>query len=471
MSKRKRALILTDLEITGIADKGKAVGREPEGRVVFVEGGAVPGDCVDVLVNKARKGYYMGKMIALKRPSSDRVEPFCQHFGVCGGCKWQHLDYEAQLRHKQEVVESALRHLGKMPVGEILPILPAPETRFYRNKLEFSCSNKRWLTREEMADETISNRQDVVGFHPAGAFDKIIDIEQCWLQSEPSNALRNAIRELAQEQGLEFYDAAIHQGYLRNFIVRTSSLGQTMLLLSVGRDEPKKLKRLTDSILERFPELTTLMYCINGKLNDSYQDLDFHALHGPGYIEEQLGTVRFRVGPKSFFQTNTQQAENLYATVAEFAGLDGSQNLYDLYTGVGSIGLYLAAQCRQVVGIEEIPAAIEDAKVNAAINGIENCRFYAGDVRHVLSEDFAREHGLPDVVVTDPPRAGMHADVVQMLLQLAAPLLVYVSCNPATQARDFQLLHEKYDLLKIRAVDMFPHTHHVETVAVLKLRS
>lgn len=384
MSKRKRTYILPDIEITGIADKGRSVGRDPGGRVIFVEGGAIPGDCVDVRITKVKKGFLTGKMLEMKRPSTDRVEPFCKHFGVCGGCKWQHLDYAAQLHHKQQVVESALKHLAKVPVGEIMPILPAPDTRYYRNKLEFSCSNKRWLTNEEISDETISNRQDVVGFHPAGAFDKIIDIEHCWLQPEPSNALRNTIRELAQEQGLEFYDAATHEGYLRNFVVRTSSLGQTMLMLSVGLDKPKALQTLASSILERFPDLTTLIYCINQKLNDSYQDQDMITFHGPGYIEEQLGNVRFRVGPKSFFQTNTRQADNLYATVAEFAGLDGSQNLYDLYTGVGSIGLYLAAQCRQVVGIEEVAAAIEDAKINAAINNIDNCRFYAGDVRAVL---------------------------------------------------------------------------------------
>jgi len=468
MGRRFKRRIVEDVVISGIADKGKSVGRDAEGRVFFVDN-AVPGDRVDVEVYKKRKGFFMGHAKAFKTLSADRTEPFCAHFEHCGGCKWQHLDYEAQTRHKQQTVADAIRRIAHLEPQSFRPILPAPETTFYRNKLEFTFSNTRWLTPEEIGTE-VSNKVNVLGFHPPGSFDKVIDIQKCWLQMGPSNAFRNGIREIARAQELDFYDTRAHKGFLRQFMVRTTTLDQSMLMISFGEDDPDRRDRFLEAVQVRFPKLTTLQYCVNTKWNDTFHDLDILTYAGPGYVEEQLGAVRFRIGPKSFFQTNTRQARTLYDLALEFAGLSGKENVYDLYTGIGSIALYAAAQAKQVVGIEEVEEAIADAHRNADLNGVSNCRFYAGDVRNILTEDFAREHGKPDVLITDPPRAGMHADVVRMLLALEAPRLVYVSCNPATQARDLKLLSEKYELMIVQPVDMFPHTHHVESVARLDLK-
>ena len=467
--RRKKPITVEKVEITGIADKGRSVGRDAEGRVLFVDK-AAPGDVVDVLVTKKRKGYLMGTPTVYHTYSEHRVEPFCEHFGTCGGCKWQHLHYEVQAREKEQVVRNALSRIGRVEVEKFYPILAASETQYYRNKMEFAFSNKRWLSPEELNREDISNEANVLGFHPMGAFDKVIDVHHCWLQGTPSNELRNAMREIAKEQQLEFFDVRAQRGFLRHMIVRTSSLGETLLLVSFYQDKPKERKAFLDAILERFPQLTTVVYTINAKQNDFLLDLDMHTYHGKGYIEEELGHVRFRVGPKSFFQTNTRQAKTLYDVVVDFAGLDGTQNVYDLYTGVGSIALYVARDCKQVTGIEEIAAAIEDAKRNASLNGIENCTFYAGDVKDILSEEFIEKHGKPDLVITDPPRAGMHPKVVELFRELKAPRIVYVSCNPATQARDLQLLNDLYQVEKAQPVDMFPHTHHIENVVLLKLR-
>ena len=470
MGRRKRFPARIDqVTFSGIADKGFCVGRDPEGKVVFAEQ-AAPGDVADVAIFKKRKGVLWGRPIHFHQRSTDRVDPFCNHFGVCGGCKWQHLSYEAQLREKEKVVRDAFDRIAKVPIEEFLPILGAPSDRFYRNKLEFGCANRRWLTEEEVKDESISNKEDVIGFHRPGAYDKIIQIDECFLQPEPSNALRNGIRALAIEQGMPFYDMREQHGLLRQLMVRTSLQGDVMLIIAFYQDEPDVIRPFLDAILERFPQVTSLFYTINGKVNEYLMDLDMVNYHGPGYIEEKLGEITYRIGPKSFFQTNPAQAKRLYDVAAEFADLQGHENVYDLYTGIGSIALYVANHCRQVVGIEEIAAAIEDAKANAALNGIENTRFYAGDVRNILSDEFAQEHGRPDVLITDPPRAGMHPKVVEMLLQLGTPRLVYVSCNPATQARDLQLLSEQYDVKKMRPVDMFPHTSHVENVALLEKR-
>lgn len=469
MGRRFKRRIVENVHITGIADKGKSVGRDEEGRVYFVEK-AVPGDVVDVEVYKKRKGFFMGHAKTYRTLSADRREPFCAHFGTCGGCKWQHLDYQAQARHKQQTVEDAVRRIAKLEPDDFRPILQAPETTYYRNKLEFSFSNKRWLTQEEIGTD-LSNEVNVLGFHPPGAFDKVVDVEHCWLQFGPSNEFRNEIRVIAAEQDLSYYDTRAHQGFLRQLMIRTTTLDQQMLLVSFGANEPKKIHSFLEAVQLRFPDLTTLIYCVNTKMNDTFHDLDMHIVKGPGFVEEQLGEVVFRIGPKSFFQTNTHQAKSLYDLALEFAGLSGTENVYDLYTGIGSIALYAAAQAGKVVGIEEVEAAIEDAHRNATLNNISNCRFYAGDVKDILTDEFAKEHGRPDVLITDPPRAGMHADVIQMLLKLEAPRLVYVSCNPATQARDMQLLSEKYDLKIIQPVDMFPHTHHVESVARLDLRN
>ena len=459
---------MPEVPIHGIADRGKGVGRNADGLTIFVEG-AVPGDVVDVYVQKKKGSFAEGLVDRIVSPSPDRVESFCQHFSICGGCKWQNLDYQAQLKHKQQVVEDALLRIGKVEIQEILPILGASDTTYYRNKLEFGFANRRWLTKDEMGNENIDSSH-ALGFHRAGYFDKIIDIQHCWLQPEPSNAIRNTCRAIALEQSLDFYDMRIHTGFLRNLMVRITSVGESMLLVSFAKNDKKAITKYLDAILAAFPELTTLMYCVNTKMNDSMFDLDMQTYFGKGFVIEQLGDLRFKIGPKSFFQTNSQQGKQLYDVTAAFAGLSGHENVYDLYTGTGSIALYLARQCRQVVGIEEVPEAIADANENMRLNDIQNAIFYAGDVKNVLSPEFAERHGRPDVVITDPPRAGMHEKAVQFLLDLAAPRMVYVSCNPSTQARDLQLLSEKYNVLKSQAVDMFPHTHHIENVVLLALK-
>jgi 23S rRNA (uracil1939-C5)-methyltransferase len=465
----RKPLILSAVPITGIADRGKGVGRTPDGMVVFVED-AVPGDVVDVYVQKKKAGFAEGKVEQYVQLSPQRVEPFCQHFKVCGGCKWQYFSYPDQLAHKQQVATDALLRIGKVQVGEFLPIIGAPHTTYYRNKLEFAYSNKRWLFAEEMGSE--AGEKPGLGFHRAGFFDKVVDIHHCWLQAEPSNAIRNFCRELALEQGLAFYDVRRHEGFLRNLLVRYCNTGELMLVVSFARNEQDAIRLYLDAILAAFPDtITTLVYNVNTKKNDALYDLDMITYYGKGYVEEMLGEVRFKIGPKSFFQTNSEQARNLYDVVVRFADLKGTENVYDLYTGTGSIALYIARFCRQVVGIEEIPEAIADAEENKALNGINNAIFYAGDVKNVLSQAFIDRHGRPDLVITDPPRAGMHEKAVQFLLDLEAPRIVYVSCNPATQGRDLALLSAKYDTLLSQAVDMFPHTHHIENVVLLQLKS
>ncbi len=464
----KKDFIAEAVHITSIAEKSRGVGRDAEGRVFFVEG-AVPGDVADVQVISKKKGFFQGFIHNLRNPSPQRIQPFCQHFDQCGGCSWQHLDYTGQLQQKQLMAENALLRIGKLEVGEFLPILGASKPVYYRNKLEFSFCNRRWLTKAEIAQGG-SNLEDVLGFHQSGAFDKAIDIQHCWLQPEPSNIIRLAAKRIAIAQKLNFWDARDNQGFVRNLMLRITTLGQVMAVWSFGESAPDKIKKYLDAVLEEFPQIHSVYYCINQKVNDYMFDLDMILYHGVPAIEEQLGHVRFRIGPKSFFQTNSHQAAALFDTVAEFAQLQGHENVYDLYTGIGSIALYLAHQCRQVVGIEEIAAAIDDARANAALNQIDNCVFYAGDVKDILTEDFANCHGKPDVLITDPPRAGMHPKVVHILLQLAAPRIVYVSCNPATQARDLQLLSARYQVLRSRPVDMFPHTHHVENVVLLQLK-
>ena len=466
MARRKKKLV-EQVSITGIADKGKAVGRDAEGQVIFVDDVA-PGDVVDVLVLRKKKGFMMGIPKQFHKYSKDRVAPFCQHYDLCGGCKWQHISYEAQLRNKQEVVENALLRIGKINVEQILPILPSERTAHYRNKLEFTFSNKRWLTPEEL-NSNVTNEEDVLGFHRAGAYDKILNIEECHLQYAPSNEIRNTIRAIAIEQNLDFYDIKQESGFLRNVIFRISSTGQIMLIFSLFHESEKKRKKLFDPLLERFPQIDSLYYCINSKKNDFIMDLDMILYHGEDKIEERLGDVKFMVGPKSFFQTNPTQAKRLYDVVVDFCDFKGNENVYDLYTGLGSIALYIADKCKQVVGIEEIESAIDDAKINMELNAIDNAVFYAGDVKDILSEAFAKRHGEPDIVITDPPRAGMHPKVVELLLDLTAPRIVYVSCNPATQARDLNMLKEKYKVIKVQPVDMFPHTHHIESIALLEL--
>ncbi len=466
--KERQPLIIEEVKITGVAEKGRGVGRDQTGRVLFVEHVA-PGDVVDVRIVKKKQGFMDGYAVKYHSLSPDRVQPFCEHFYTCGGCRWQHISYEAQVHHKEVMVRDALQRIGKIKAREFLPIIPCAETTYYRNKLEFAFSNKRWLTKEEVG-AGVSNEEDVLGFHRPAAFDKIVDIRHCHLQAAPSNELRLLVKKIAIEQGLPFFDLRAHEGFMRHIMIRLTTLGELMLIVSFFKNDKKKIKRFLDAVVEAMPQLTSVFYCINPKMNDYVGDLEMVLFHGKNFIEERLGHVRFKIGPKSFFQTNSNQAHVLYDKVIEFAGLSGAENVYDLYTGVGSIAIYIAKFCKQVVGIEEVPEAIIDAEENARMNQIDNCTFYAGDVKKILTTEFSEKHGRPDLVITDPPRAGMHPDVVKMFLQLESPKIVYVSCNPSTQARDLSLLSEKYELVKIQPIDMFPHTHHVETVSLLQLK-
>lgn len=469
MGRRKKVKpFYENLEITGVAEKGKGLGRTEDGKVVFVKKVAI-GDVVSAQVTKKRRDYSEAILKAIKTASPDRVQPFCKHYGVCGGCQYQHVSYAAQIKYKATIVENAMRRIAKVPIGEILPILGAEKTQYYRNKLEFAFSCKRWLTADEINTDA-TNEEDVVGFHPPGAFDKVVDVEHCYLQDEPSNEIRDTIKAIAKEQNLPFWEARKNEGYMRQVMIRTSSLGDTMVIMGVYDDDDERLKPLMDAIVERLPSITSLYYCVNQKVNDFMLDLDMILYNGEPKITEQLGHVKFKIGPKSFFQTNTNQAKELYDVVLKFANLKGTENVYDLYTGLGSIAQYVAKDCQKVTGIEEIAPAIEDAKKNAIMNEIDNCTFYAGDVKVILNDAFIEKHGKPDLIITDPPRAGMSKEVVATLLESETPRIVYVSCNPATQARDLQLLHEKYDIKKVQPVDMFPHTHHIESVALLTKR-
>jgi 23S rRNA (uracil1939-C5)-methyltransferase len=465
---KKKPRIARDILFTDIADKGRAVGRNENGKAIFAEG-VIPGDVANVLLTKNKDGYAEGRAMEITTRSPLRVEPFCQHFEVCGGCKWQEMDYATQLVYKQKLVENALSRIGKVEVGAFLPILGAENDRYYRNKIEYGFSVKKWLTQAEVDSKETFVRPGL-GFHKAGAFDKVIDIEFCHLMDEPSNALRNAIKREALAQGLEFWDPRPQTGFIRQVMFRLCSTGQLMVVFAFTKHDMEQIKPFLDALLSEFGQITTMVYCINNKMNDFMFDLDMITYAGPGYVEEVLGGLRFKIGPKSFFQTNTAQGTQLYEVAADFARLTGQETVYDLYTGTGSIALYVAKHCKHVVGIEEIPDAISDAKENMRMNDIENATFYAGDVKDVLSPEFVARHGAPDVVITDPPRAGMHPKAVQFLLDLAAPRIVYVSCNPATQARDLQVLSEKYTVVRSQAVDMFPHTHHVENVVELALK-
>ena len=461
---------IENVAITGLADKGFCVGKTPEGKVVFVEK-VVPGDVVHVRAFRKKKKVLFCAPLEWTERSTERVEPFCRHFGVCGGCKWQNFSYAGQLREKERIVRDALTRIGKVEVGEWEPILGSEETSFYRNKLEFGVANRRWLTAEEVAAEGVTNEANVIGFHKAGAYDKLIDIERCHLQHGPSNELRNGIRELAVRMEVPFFDMRERTGLFRQFMIRTTTTGECMLVLAFFTDEQEVIRPFLTAVMEEFGEdITSLYYCINGKVNEYMMDLEMRLFAGEATIREELGHVSFRIGPKSFFQTNTRQGKRLYDITAEYAGLTGSENVYDLYTGIGSIAQYVAKDAASVVGIEEIAAAIDDARVNAELNGLDNCSWYAGRTEDILTPEFAARHGRPDVLITDPPRAGMHPKVIPMLLQLATPVIVYVSCNPATQARDLALLDEKYRVVRARAVDMFPQTSHCESVVRLELR-
>jgi len=464
---RKKKMVY-DVPVVDVADRGKSVAKDAEGRVYFIDK-AVPGDVVDILVLKKKKSFFQGIVKEYKKKSEDRVEPRCEHFGVCGGCKWQHLDYEAQLRFKSNTVLNAMTRIGNVDPSVIKPIRRADEIFNYRNKLEYSFSNKRWLTDAEIQTDGKINQSPALGFHAPGAFDKVVDVNTCHLQEDLSNDIRNLVREYTQEHQLEYYDARVHTGLMRNMILRNTTLGQWMMIMSFAHED-EAIIPMMNRLKEQFPQITSMHYVINKKLNDTILDQDIILHHGEPFIIEQLGEVQYKIGPKSFFQTNTAQAKVLFDTIVEFAELKGDENVYDLYTGLGSIALYVSKSANHVTGIEEVEAAIVDAKENARFNGIDNSTFYAGDVKDILTPEFSQKHGKPDLVITDPPRVGMHKDVVQTLLKLEAPRIVYVSCNPATQARDLELLSEKYVAKLMQPVDMFPHTHHIENVALLELK-
>ena len=458
---------ISNLEIVDIAEEGKGVAKH-DSMVLFVERG-VPGDVVDVELMRKKKSFNEARVTKVNRPSVHRAEAFCAHFGVCGGCKWQHMEYAAQLTFKQQYVENVLRRIGKIDVKDIEPILPSQHTRYYRNKLEFTFSNKRWLT--DLDEVVPGESMDALGFHVPGRFDKILKNENSYIQSDTSNSHRNAISEFAERTGISFYDLRAHTGALRNLIIRTSSTGEIMVIVVFAYPNQEQIHELMGFLAAEFPQITSLLYVINQKKNDTIFDQDIHVHAGRDFIYEEMEGLRFKVGPKSFYQTNSAQAYELYKITREFAELTGDQLVYDLYTGAGTIANFVARSAKHVIGVEYVPSAIEDARVNASINGIQNTEFYAGDMKDVLTADFVHEHGRPDVIITDPPRAGMHPDVVQRILEMESPKIVYVSCNAATQARDLEILASKYEVVRIKPVDMFPHTQHVENVVLLKLKS
>ena len=471
MSKRKkRKEPLQNIRIDAYAAEGKSVAHLDNGKVLFVEN-VVPGDVVDVAVFKEKSSWAQGKLLRLVEPSPDRVDPFCEHFGVCGGCKWQMLPYERQLGYKQQQVADQMRRIGNVALPEMEPILGSQATTFYRNKLEFTFSTKRYRTIEEIAEREEKFGDDpVMGFHAPGLFDKVVEIKNCFLQPDPSNTLLNVIRDHTQQNALPYYDFKAQSGWLRNVIIRVATTGEVLVNLVIQHERKEERELLLTKIWDAVPGITSLNYTINSKVNDTIYDQEVVCWRGKKYIEERLGELRFNISPKSFFQTNTRQAAALYDIVREFAGFTGTETLYDLYCGTGSIGIFCAKSVGRVIGIETVADAIADARENAALNGIENTLFFAGDVLTVCTDQFFATHGFPDVIITDPPRVGMHPGLVAQLLQIRAAKIVYVSCNPATQARDLALLNDVYRVSRSKPVDMFPHTHHIENVVLLELK-
>lgn len=469
MSRKKKNLpIITSLEIIDIAAEGNAIGKADD-MVVFVPH-AIPGDVVDVQIKRKRSSYMEGVVIRYEKMSSLRVTPRCEHFGVCGGCKWQDLPYEQQLFYKEKQVKDNLKRIGKIDEGEFFPVIPSENEYYYRNKLEFTFSSSRWLTQDEIDTNDEIGDRNAVGFHIPGLFDKVLDIRRCHLQADPSNDIRLSLKAFASEQGYSFSDLRQHTGFLRNLIIRTSSTGEIMVIVSFGEDNPSAVHTTMSFLKNKFPEITSLMYVINTKLNDTIFDLPVVLFHGKDHIMEKMENLSFKIGPKSFYQTNSAQAYKLYSVARDFAGLKGDEIVYDFYTGTGTIANFVAGKCRKVIGVELVKEAIEDARVNAEINGIGNISFYAGDIKDVFSTKFIEEHGRPDVVILDPPRAGIHENVVDTLLNTLPEKIVYVSCNPATQARDIALLKNAYAVEKVQPVDMFPQTHHVENVVLMRRR-
>lgn len=464
MARGKKPL-LEGVEMAKIAAEGKSIAYVDE-KVLFVPN-TVPGDVVDVQVTRRRKSFMEGFVVRVQKLSDWRIEPLCPHFGLCGGCKWQNIPYPKQLECKQQEIIDNLTRIGKVPLHDVRPILASPHTTNYRNKLEFTFSNRRYLTREEIDRGDEVAQSPAVGFHVPTLYDKIVDITDCRLQGPPSNEIRNFIREYALTHDIPFFDVKARTGSLRNLIIRTATTGEVMVILSLFDDDPETRTPLLNALQEKFPQITSLMYVINPKANDTIGDLEIVCHHGRDHIFESMGNLRFKIGPKSFYQTNSEQAVRLYAEVRALADLTGSETVYDLYTGTGTIANFVADAAAKIIGIEYVPEAIEDAKVNSSLNGITNTAFFAGDMKDVLNADFIAAHGHPDVIITDPPRAGMHPDVVQTILRANPERIVYVSCNSATQARDLQMMAGQYAVAAVQPVDMFPHTHHVENIVLL----
>lgn len=467
--KRKPLPLLENIQIEGIAAEGKAIARV-DNKVIFIPY-AVPGDIVDLQVTRKKSHYAEATIASIIHPSPMRIQPFCKHFGVCGGCKWQSLPYEEQLKAKQQQVEDALTRIGKVPFPKILPIIGSKKTKAYRNKLEFGFSNKKWLTKEQIESGVVFSDMNAVGFHIPGAFDKILDLKECFLMDDFNNRIRNGLRSYVIEKGYSFFDLRNQNGLLRNMMLRKTSTGEIMVLLQFCIREAQEEKEAQDVlqwIKTTFPEITSLLYVNNTKCNDTISDLDIHTFSGADCIYEQMEDLQFKIGPKSFYQTNSEQAFTLYKVVREFAYLSGNEYVYDLYTGTGTIANFIAGKAKRVIGIEYVPEAIKDAKENAVLNNLDNIQFFAGDMKDILTDDFVALYGRPDVIITDPPRAGMHNDVISTILFAAPKRIVYVSCNPATQARDVSLLSTDYHITKVQPVDMFPQTHHVENVLLME---
>lgn len=468
MGRKKLDLILENVKIEAVAAEGKSLAHV-DGTVVFVEF-AVPGDIVNVKVTKKKKNYMEGFILEIVKPSEDRLQPFCEHFGICGGCRWQPLPYDMQLKAKQQQVWDQLVRIGHLEIPDISPILPSDKTKYYRNKLEFTFSNKRWIYNNEDPDSLTDEERLGLGFHVGKFFDKVLDIKHCSLQPEPSNEIRLFIREYAVTHNLEFYNIRENTGFLRNIIIRNNQVGDVMLTVCFAYDDQDKIVPMLDAIAAEFPQIKSLHYVINEKLNDSISDLDCILYKGEDAIWETMGKLKFKIGPKSFYQTNSEQAYKLYSVAKEFAALTGNEVVYDLYTGTGTIAQFISDKASKVIGIEYVKEAIEDARINAEANGITNCTFFDGDMKDILTADFIKEHGKPEVMIIDPPRAGMHPDVVKVIMETAPERIVYVSCNPASQARDLAMMSPMYEITAVQPVDMFPHTMHVENVCALKLK-
>lgn len=467
MRKKNRCQVFENIEVIDAGAKGKTIGKAPDGRVIFMTN-TVPGDVVDVQTTKKRKNYFEGNAIHFKTLSEKRVTPVCQHFGTCGGCKWQHMGYEHQLFYKQQEVENNLRRIGHLDLPDINPIIGSEKQYFYRNKMEFSFSDSRWLTLEEIQSDSEIVDKNALGFHIPGMWDKILDIKKCHLQADPSNAIRLETKAFAERHQLSFFNPRHQTGMLRTLMIRTSSIGEVMVLIQFYEDAPGKREGLLNHLAETFPEITALLYVINTKQNDTIYDQEVVCHAGRDHIYEEMEGLHFKINAKSFYQTNSEQAYELYKLTRDFANLTGKELVYDLYTGTGTIAQFVAKKAQRVVGIESVPEAIQDAKENAEKNGLQNLEFHVGDMKNVLTEEFINAHGAPDVIITDPPRDGMHKAVVQQILNVAPKTIVYVSCNSATQARDLELMKEKYRVEKVQPVDMFPQTHHVENIVLLR---